>query len=201
MTRLGGALIAMLALAGCAAAPRAPDPAAAPDPASLRQWTASGRMAIAAGSEGGSGSFTWQQDDATTRLDLRGPLGAGAVRLTIAPGFLTLADGSGRVLDAGAAEADLRARLGADLPWTSLRYWMLGVADPGSEAAVQDADNVPWRVIEQGGWRLSYEAFRAEQGLELPQRFSAERAPVRVRVVVDRWAPGPAASGPAEPLP
>ena len=199
MRRGGGALLALLVLAGCAAAPRAPDEAAVPDPAALRQWTASGRMAIAAGEEGGSGSFTWQQDDATTRLDLRGPLGAGAVHLTIAPGSLSLADGAGRVLDAAAAEAELRARLGADLPWASLRYWMLGLPDPASAAAVRNADAAPWRVIEQGGWQLTYDAFRAEQGLALPQRFSAERAALRVRVVVDRWSPGratPAADAP-----
>lgn len=200
MRRGGGALLAVLALAGCASAPRAPDGAAAPDPAALRQWAASGRMAIAAGEEGGSGSFTWQQDDSTTRLDLRGPLGAGAVRLTIAPGSLSLADGAGRVLDAAAAETELRARLGADLPWTSLRYWMLGLPDPGSEAAVRNAEAAPRRVIEQGGWQLRYETFRSEQGLVLPQRFSAERDALRVRVVVDRWSPG-RASAPADAPP
>ena len=94
----------------------------------------------------------------------------------------------------------MRARLGADLPWASLRYWMLGLPDPGSEAAVRNADAAPWRVIEQGGWQLRYDAFRAEQGLALPQRFSAERARLRVRVVVDRWSPG-AATDPADAPP
>ena len=183
------ACVAALVLAGCAAPSRAPEGGAPPDPGALRQWTASGRMAIAAGNDGGSGSFDWEQDGATTRLDLRGPLGAGAVRLVMTPEALSLADGVGRVLDAEAARAELQARLGADLPWSHLRYWMLGLPAPGEEAVVRDGDAAPWRVIEQSGWHLAYESFVTAEGINLPQRFSAERTPVRVRVIVDVWSP------------
>ena len=157
------------------------------DPAALTQWSASGRMAIAANGEGGSGAFDWVQDADTTRLDLRGPLGAGAIRLILTPQFLLLTDGSGQSLDSAAAEADLRARLGADLPLEHLRYWLLGLPAPDAPATVQDASAAPWRVIEQAGWRLTYDSFADAQGYSLPQRFTAERPSVRVRVVVDRW--------------
>ena len=80
MSRLCWAAVVALALAGCAAPPRAPEGVTRPDPEILNQWSASGRMAIAAGSDGGSGTFDWAQDGTTSRLDLRGPLGAGAVR-------------------------------------------------------------------------------------------------------------------------
>ncbi len=185
--------LAAVTLTGCAGPLLAPEDGARPDPGALTQWSAAGRMAIAANGEGGSGSFEWAQDGGTTRLDLRGPLGAGAVRLTLTPKSLSLADGSGQVLDAAAAEADLRTRLGADLPWGQLRYWLLGLPAPGEPASVQDASAAPWRVIEQAGWRLTYESFTDAQGFSLPQRFTAERPSVRVRVVVDRWSPGGAA--------
>ena len=183
-------MLAALALAGCAGAPRAPEVGARPDPGVLGQWSASGRMAIAANGEGGNGSFAWAQDGGTTRLELRGPLGAGAVRLIVTAESLSLSDGDGHVLDAEAARADLQARLGADLPWNHLRYWMLGLPAPGEPASVLDASASPWRVIEQSGWRLTYDSFADVGGLSLPQRFSAERPSVRVRVIVDRWAPG-----------
>lgn len=189
MSRLGWAAVAgvALALAGCAAPPRAPEGMTRPDPAVLDQWSASGRIAVAAGNEGGSGSFDWRQDGATARLDLRGPLGAGAVRLVVTPETLSLTDGSGRVLDAGLARADLQARLGADLPWGHLRYWLLGLPAPGVEARVSDQDAAPWRVIEQAGWRLAYDSFDMVDGMNLPRRLTAEREAVRVRVVVDAW--------------
>jgi outer membrane lipoprotein LolB len=183
-----------LALAGCAVPPRAPDGVARPDAEALDQWSASGRLAIAAGTDGGSGSFDWVQDGATSRLDLRGPLGAGAVRLVVTPETLSLADGSGRVLDADAARADLQARLGADLPWGHLRYWLLGLPAPDVQATVLDQDAAPWRVIEQAGWRLAYDSFDAVSGLSLPKRLTAERGAVRVRVIVDAWSPGTSAA-------
>ncbi len=190
MTRLAWAAIVALALAGCAMPPRAPEGVARPDPAVLNEWSASGRMAVAAGNDGGSGSFDWTQDDTTSRLDLRGPLGAGAVRLLVTPDMLSLADGSGRVLDAGVARADLQARLGADLPWGHLRYWLLGVPAPDVEATVLDQDTAPWRIIEQAGWRLAYDSFDVVGGMSLPRRLTAERGAVRVRVIIDSWRPG-----------
>lgn len=199
MSRLAWAAAAALALSGCAAPPRAPEGVTRPDPAVLHQWSASGRMAIAAGTDGGSGSFDWVQDGATSRLDLRGPLGAGAVRLVVTPGTLSLADGSGRVLDADAARADLQARLGAELPWDHLRFWLLGVPAPGVEATVLDQDAAPWRLIEQAGWRLAYDSFDVVGGLNLPKRLTAERGAVRVRVLVDTWLPGTGALRSEEP--
>jgi outer membrane lipoprotein LolB len=190
VTRQAWPALLALVLAGCAATPRVPEGGAAPDPGVFRQWTASGRMAIATGNDGGSGAFDWAQDDATTRLDLRGPLGAGSVRLVVTPESVSLADGTGRVLDAEAAKAGLQARLGADLPWGHLRYWMLGLAAPGDGAAVQEFGAAPWRVIEQSGWRLTYESFAEVQGVSLPTRFAAQQGAVRVRVIVDRWSPG-----------
>lgn len=200
MNRLAWAALVGLALAGCAAPPRPPEGAASPDPAALGRWTASGRMAVAAGNDGGSGSFDWAQDGATARLDLRGPLGSGAVRLVVTPEALSLADGSGRVLDADLATADLRVRLGADLPWGHLRYWLLGLPAPGAEATVRDQGQAPWRIIEQAGWRLAYDSFAVVEGLNLPRRFSVEQGEVRVRVVIDEWRPGRAA-GPGEGRP
>jgi outer membrane lipoprotein LolB len=185
-------------LAGCAAPPRAPDGSGSPAPGTFSQWTASGRLAIASGSDGGSGSFAWTQDGTTSRLDLRGPLGVGAVRLVLTPEALSLTDGSGRAFDASAAQAELQARLGADLPWSHLRYWMLGVPAPGDAATVQDQGASPWRVIDQAGWRLAYDSFAVVDGLNLPRRFSAEREGVRVRVLVDAWVPGPSTGGPPE---
>jgi outer membrane lipoprotein LolB len=199
VSRLAWAAALALALSGCAAPPRAPEGVTRPDPAILNQWSASGRMAIAAGTDGGSGSFDWVQDGATSRLDLRGPLGAGAVRLVVTPGTLSLADGSGRVLDADLARADLQARLGADLPWDHLRFWLLGVPAPGVEATVLDQDAAPWRLIEQAGWRLAYDSFDVVGGMNLPKRLTAERGAVRVRVIVDTWSPGTGAHRSEEP--
>lgn len=190
------ALIASVSLAGCAAPPRAPAPYVAPDPAAFHSWVASGRMAVAAGAEGGSGSFEWRQSGDVTTLSLAGPLGAGAMRVTIAAGEPSIVDADGRALGPEATRGYLRERLGADVPWDELRYWMLGLPAPGSAAEVSEGAGDARRTIGQSGWQVGYSAYESAGGASLPTRFTATTGPVRLKVMVDRWSvpPGPGAS-------
>lgn len=180
-------LVACLTLAGCAAAPRPEARYVAPDPAAFTSWIAGGRMAVAAHGDGGSGSFEWRQVGDVSTLSLAGPLGAGAMQVTIADEEPSVVDGEGRTLGAEATRDFLRRRLGTDLPWGELRYWMLGLPAPGSPSTVGEGPGDPGRVIEQSGWRVDYTAFQSAAGASLPTRFSATSAGVKLKVTVDRW--------------
>jgi outer membrane lipoprotein LolB len=174
-------------LAGCAGlAERPPAAASAAGIAGLTAWVAAGRLAVAAGSEGGSGGFVWQQQGAETRLRLRGPLGAGAFEIASNGDRLSVTDNAGQVLGAD-AHATLRARLGADLPLSSLRYWMIGLPDPTSTARVIESGVAPLRIIEQHGWTIAYDAFTSAGGLALPARVTATSGDVRLRLSVSDW--------------
>lgn len=181
----------LAAVAGCAVVSPAVPPPAPGDVERFAEWTASGRLAMVTGEEGGNGSFVWRQTGASTSLSIRGPLGAGAVEILSDGRSLSVTDGAGRIVDAAQAEAALRARLGADLPWIELRYWMQGVPAPTSPAEVGDARVEPLRVIDQAGWQIAYESFRTVSGAALPGRFTAARGAVRLKVVVDDWAVTP----------
>jgi outer membrane lipoprotein LolB len=187
------ALLALAALGGCAVAPVSHAPYVPADPSAYASWTATGRLALAANGEGGSGSFTWEQRADATTLSLRGPLGAGALRVTARGDDLSITDDDGRSLGTEQTRALLRERLGADLPWSDLRYWMLGVPAPGGPARVADAATTPLRVIEQADWRIGYDSFTPTQGVSLPARFTATREGVRLKVTVDAWQVSPAA--------
>ncbi len=193
MMHRSAAVLVLAALGGCAVAPVAPPPFVAADPTAFAAWTATGRLALAANGGGGSGSFTWEQQADATTISLRGPLGAGAMRVTVDGDRLSVTDDEGRSLDTAQTRALLRERLGADLPWGSLRFWMLGVPAPDGPARVADADQSPLRVIEQADWRIGYDAFRSTLGASLPTRFTATREGVRLKVTVDDWRVTPAA--------
>jgi len=191
MRRTVAALV-LVAIGGCAVSPVAP-PFVPADPDAYASWTATGRLALAANGEGGSGSFTWEQQAGATTLSLRGPPGAGALRVTLDGDSLSVSDGDGRSLDTEQTRLLLRERLGADLPWDKLRYWMLGVPAPDGPSSVADADRAPLRVIEQADWRIGYDAFKPTLGASLPARFTASHAGVRLKVTVDQWQVSPAA--------
>lgn len=187
------ALIGLLAtaalLAGCATT-RSAGPAGvrAPDPDRFTQWTARGRIALAAQGEGGSGSFVWQQRSERTELALRGPLGAGGLQLTMDGEALELADPGGAPLDGDAARAALERRLGARLPLAEMRYWLLGVPAPGdvADGPVQLATGATPGFV-QAGWVVSYDALGAQGEWTLPARLTATSGSTRVRIVIDDW--------------
>jgi outer membrane lipoprotein LolB len=205
VTRAAPVLLAGL-LAGCAGAPGpVRPPVSTAGLAALSAWMATGRLAVAANGEGGSGGFVWQQHDRDTRLTIRGPLGAGALEITSDGEVLTVADAGGRMLGPE-AHAALRARLGADLPLASFRYWMLGLPDPATSANVTESGSAPLRVIDQHGWTITYDAFAPEGGFDLPTRVTATSGAVRLKMTVSDWEIGsepisePASENGSEPM-
>ena len=155
----------------------------------LEQWQAQGRLAAAVSGSGGSGSFIWQQHRDHSFIQLAGPAGMGALRLTLEGEALSIETGDGRKLQSAEAVAELEKRLGAPIPTDKLRYWMLGRPAPGEHHWLNESSGAP--VLEQEGWRIEYQQFVDEAGVKLPVRFNATAAATRLRVVVDRWQLGP----------
>jgi outer membrane lipoprotein LolB len=183
-------LLACVLLAGCASMPPVAPPAPSeqvPDPAVLTQWVAKGRIALAAGGEGGSGSFVWQQRSERTEVSFRGPLGAGGLQIVTDGERLELIDAEGRALDGDAARAALKQRLGIDLPLADLRFWMLGVPAPESGGVGAVRIEPPQTGFRQRDWEVTYAAFRPVSGWSLPAKVNAASGDVRVRIVVDDW--------------
>jgi len=190
-TRLATLLILALSIGGCAtvppAAPPATTPTRVPDTVVLTQWVAKGRIALASTSEGGSGSFVWQQRSERTELAFRGPLGAGGVQIVTDGETLQLTDAAGRALDGDAARAALQQKLGIDLPLGDLRYWMLGVPAPDSAGAGVMRLDQPQSGFRQHDWEVTYPEFKPVAGWTLPAKVNATSGQVRVRIVVDDW--------------
>ena len=80
-----------------------------------------------------------------------------------------------------------QTRLGFDLPLHDLRYWLLGVPDPGSQFELARDDQDRAQQLMQAGWTVAYERYMAVGGDWLPARLVLTCPGVRVRVVVDRW--------------
>jgi outer membrane lipoprotein LolB len=180
---------ALLLLAGCATRPVAPATGAGqvPDPSQLTDWSARGRLAVAANGEGGSGTFTWEQAGAETQLRLRGPLGAGGLDIATDGTTLRVQDAAGRAVDGDAARAALEQQLGVALPLAELRYWLLGVPAPGSSSTPAPATGNGVGGFDQGGWSIRLEQTTATGRWLVPQRLTASTATVRVRLVIDDW--------------
>lgn len=181
-------------LAGCAGvAPREPT---SPDwqahraqLEALRQWTATGKIALRTSNASESASMVWRQDHQNTRLQLSGPLGVNATTLESDGQLLHVRRGEEhQTLDISTPEAIFEST-GWDLPLPALVHWLKGLPapDPDVQRLGFDDENGLLRYVRQDGWEVHYEQYGQFQGVTLPVRLQIERGATRVKVIVTRW--------------
>lgn len=193
MLRRSLCALTVVALASCRTIP-VHEPAAAqswearrPQLQRLQRFELKGRVAVAAAGEGFNARLRWSQAGNQTNLSLDGPLGAGGVQVTSDGSALSVVTSNGQRLDSEAARAELRSRLGFDPPLSSLRYWILGVPEPGPPAQESLDPQQRLSTLEQNGWQINYTDYAAVNGGWLPSKLTLQRDNVRLRVVVDGW--------------
>lgn len=178
--------VGLLAVAACSPAPIKPTAIwQAPE---WPVWALQGRVAVRHADDGWHASLKWSQQVDQYQLELSGPLGQGAVRLSgDAEGVrLTRADGA---QDWAPTADELLARhTGWQLPIAGIRYWARGLAAPGSTASIEhDAAGRPVQ-LQQAGWDIAYNQYQDYPGLgSLPRRIDFQRGELSARLIVDRW--------------
>jgi outer membrane lipoprotein LolB len=191
-----GAAVTLATLAACKTTPAPPVAPSAPwserKPALQAQdhFAFNGRVAVAAAGNGFNANLRWKQAGERAQISLEGPLGIGGVQITASADDLQVVTANGEHISRDAAQDELRARLGFDVPFASLRYWVRGVPDP-ADAAEETLDEAQQRLsaLVQQGWHVQYLDYMQATGEALPARMTLERENVRVRLLVDAWQP------------
>jgi len=196
-------LLSLASLLGaCASVPTVPQSLSAwPD--RMRQlqeaqhWDFEGRAAAAVGTQGWQAHLSWQQQPQDAQIQLAGPLGVGAIALTLGPAGVRIQEPAAAVSAAASAAAHpdavsiLEQRLGFSPPFAQLRFWLLGVPSPDLPFEWQGNDLGRAQSIVQDGWRVEYPDYMRVGKDVLPRRVTFTHESVRVRVAVDRWNLGP----------
>jgi outer membrane lipoprotein LolB len=81
----------------------------------------------------------------------------------------------------------LQERLGFELPMENLRFWLLGVPNPGAAFELERNGQDRAQQLIQAGWTLNYDRYVPVNGDLLPSRVVLQRDEVRVRIAVDHW--------------
>jgi outer membrane lipoprotein LolB len=181
-------------LAACVSAPRRPAvqlpwPARRARLQALDPYELAGRVAVAAGSEGFSAHLSWKQQGARSTVELNGPLGIGGLHVVSDGATLDVQTSKGERLSSGQARAELEDKFGFEPPLGSLRYWLLGVPDPGRPAVERVGAEQRLAGLVQDGWQITYAAYLDADGYSLPRRLTLQRGDVRVRLIVYSWQP------------
>jgi outer membrane lipoprotein LolB len=195
---LAGSLV-LLALGGCRTAPPPVIGPGAEAPweeqeAALRKlnhYSLSGRVAVAAGEQGFSGSLRYQQQPERANLAIDGPLGMGGLRVVVEGEEIRITTGRGENFNGADARQELERRLGFELPLRQLRSWLLGIPEPrpGPVDVTRASETVGPVGFEQDGWKVSVQSRAPAMGFALPQRLTIQREGARLKLVVDKWQP------------
>ncbi|MGH8136445.1 MAG: lipoprotein insertase outer membrane protein LolB [Steroidobacteraceae bacterium] len=181
----------LLLMAGCASLPPPVDAGSwagrRAELQALRVFGLDGRVAVATAGQGFSGGLAWQQDGAQAQIDLRGPLGATALSIRLDGTRMTVTDANGASVTGDAARDYVASEIGAPLPVSELRYWLVGV--PAPQLPFQETIGPDGRLaaLEQAGWRLRYSRYQTAGELALPARIDIDSATARLRLVVSSW--------------
>src|SRR3954464_8937041 len=146
-----------------------------------------GRVAVATGSDGFNARLRWTHSGKQTHMSLDGPLGAGGVQVTSDGSAVSIVSSRGDRLENDAAKAELTNKLGFDPPIDRLRYWVLGVPQPGHPAEETLDAQQRLATLERDGWQIQYTGYMFVGGEWLPSKLTLQRQGIRVRLVVDGW--------------
>lgn len=177
------ALLAMLAVAGCASLP----PALLPATPALQAFHLVGRVSVRYGDDGFSGSLDWHHAPDRDEVLILSPLGQGVAQLVRDPSGVTLTTSDQRVFRAGDAETLTQEALGWRLPLAGLPQWVQGRPAPGGGALLtRDAEGRVERLA-QDGWQIEYLGYKAFAAGTLPARVFMDSADLRLKLVIDNW--------------
>jgi outer membrane lipoprotein LolB len=153
----------------------------------LDSWEIRGRAAVATATDGWTANVAWRQQAAESELRLKGVLGVGGVRVRSDGQSFDIETSKGEKITAEDATAALEQAIGVPLPLESLRFWLLGVPAPESDALEELDDKGRLSKLEQDGWQALYDRYVYRHDAWLPGRVHLAKGPLSVRVVVDEW--------------
>lgn len=157
-------------------------------------WRMSGRLAVSAGGDGGSGRVVWVQRGDDYEITLSAPVTRRSWVLAKAGDRVRLSGLDGGDREGSDAEALLAEATGWRLPVQALAAWARGARAAGPAQIEFAADGLPSR-IGQFGWEVDYREWNAaapgDGAPSLPRRVFARQGDASVRLVVERWDPLP----------
>lgn len=173
------AVLLNISLAGCVPTAKPIDHAA--------DFRAEGKLAARSSQGSESAQFVWQQFGETFDITVAGPAGLKAARLSGDDRSARFRQGE---IDISANSADDLAErlLGFPAPASSMRYWIVGEADPNHTARNQQRDS-QGRLInfEQQQWQVELGNFQTVNGRDLPGRVRATQRVGQVTFVIKNW--------------
>lgn len=154
----------------------------------ITKWQATGRVGIRTSEDAISGNFNWQHTPTTFDLTISGPFGQGTTKISKSQDQIVSLEYKDTKVTGNDPQSLLEQHFGWQFPVTQIAFWARGLAEPNSAAAFSySADTQLLEQLIQDGWTVNYKEYKEVQGLQLPRKLQAIKAPFRVNLIINDW--------------
>jgi len=144
-------------------------------------WSFEGRMVVSDESDSFSATIVWKHRDHQDKLELAGPFGQGRTLIELTNDGVIIDYGDERLQYFGNADELVSRQVGVDIPVSALKYWVLGLVDPGTEYGVVENGFV------QSGWNVNYMQMQEVDQYDMPRKMRVERDDVKLKLIINHW--------------
>ena len=150
----------------------------------LNQWTLTARLALTTSEQSQTLTVHWAEHPDVYRIRISGSFGqTGALIRGSHEGVeITTAEG---LWQGERLEDFVSSELHLTLPFTALRFWLLGIPAPGAVTQLTLDARHRLEHLEQYEWQISYRDYDAQT--ELPRRLRLEHEQWRINMVIQEW--------------
>jgi outer membrane lipoprotein LolB len=147
----------------------------------LEHWSFEGRLALTGRSDSWSANISWEHSPEVEKIKLSGPLGQGAVVISLAGNVVTIDRGGDDVQTSTQPEEFINQQLGMFVPVRSLRYWVVGLPEPSR--SYKDTDG----GFNQAGWLNEYKQMQPVDDGAMPYKMTVMNSQVKLKLIIDHW--------------
>ena len=147
----------------------------------LERWSFEGRLALTGQNDSWSANISWEHSPEAEKIKLFGPLGQGAVLISLKGNVVTIDRGGDDVQSSTQPEEFINQQLGMFVPVRSLRYWVVGLPEPS--LSYKDTDS----GFNQAGWLSEYKQMQPVDDGAMPLKMMVMNNQVKLKLVIDHW--------------
>jgi outer membrane lipoprotein LolB len=144
-------------------------------------WSFAGRIAITDENDSFSASIAWKHQDRQDKLELAGLFGQGRTLIELTDDGVVIDNGDERLQYSGNADELISRQVGVYIPVAALKYWVLGLVEPGVEYDVLEKGFV------QSGWNVSYQQMQVVGQNVMPRKIRVEQEDVKLKLIINHW--------------
>jgi outer membrane lipoprotein LolB len=147
----------------------------------LEHWSFEGRLALTGQNDSWSANISWEHSPETEKIKLSGPMGQGAVVISLADNVVTIDRGGDDVQSSTQPEEFINQQLGMFVPVRSLRYWVMGLPEPSRPYKDTDVG------FNQSGWLNEYKQMQLVDDSAMPHKMTVMNSQVKLKLIIDHW--------------